>query len=47
MISIETYWDSPKATKLFLGSSTDNHSVVDVLQQRTERLQRAQRTSDG
>ena len=47
MISIETYWDSPKAKKLFLGSSTDIRSVVDLLQQRIERLQRAKRTSDG
>ena len=43
----ESYWDSPEAKKLFLGNSTDDRSVVEVLQQRIERLQQANRTSDG
>jgi hypothetical protein len=47
MILVENYWDSPEAKKLFLGSSTDNRSVVDALQQRIERLQQANGTSDG
>ncbi|KAI2506135.1 hypothetical protein MHU86_8270 [Fragilaria crotonensis] len=47
IISVESYWDSPEAKKLFLGSSTDNRSVVDVLQQRIERLQQVNRSPDG
>ena len=47
MVLVESYWDSPEAKKLFLGSSTDNRSVVEVLQQRVERLQQVNRTSDG
>jgi hypothetical protein len=46
-ISVESYWDSPEAKKLFLGSSSDDRSVVEVLQQRIERLQQVNRTSDG
>jgi hypothetical protein len=43
----ESYWDSPKAKMLFLGSSTDNRSVFDVLQQRIERLQQLNRSPNG
>ena len=46
-ILLETYWDSPEAKKLFLGNSTDNRSVVDVLRQRIQRLQQVNRTQDG
>ena len=46
-ILLETYWDSPEAKKLFLGNSTDNRSVVDVLRQRVQRLQQVNRTQDG
>ena len=42
-----TYWDSPEAKKLFLGDSNDSRNVVEVLQQRIERLQDANRTMDG
>ena len=44
---LETYWDSPEAKKLFLGNSTDNRSVVDVLRERIQRLQQVNRTQDG
>ncbi len=47
VILVESYWDSPEAKKLFLGSSTDNRSVVNVLQQRTERLHQVNRSPDG
>jgi hypothetical protein len=46
-ILVETYWESPEAKKLFLGSSSDDRSVVEVLQQRFERLQQVNKTSDG
>jgi hypothetical protein len=42
-----TYWDSPEAKKLFLGDSNDSRNVVEVLQQRIERLQDANKTMDG
>lgn len=47
MIMEESYWDSPEAKKLFLGSSTDDRSVQDVLEQRIERLQQVNRSHDG
>ena len=47
VILVQSYWDSPEAKKLFLGSSIDNRSVVDVLQQRIERLQQANRSPEG
>ncbi len=47
MIVAQTYWDSPEAKKLFLGSVGDNRNVVEVLQQRIERLQQVNRTVDG
>ena len=43
----ESYWDSPEAKKIFLGSSTDDRSVQDVLEQRIERLQQVNRSHDG
>ena len=43
----ETYWDSPEAKKLFLGSLTDGRSVVDVLKERIARLQQVNRSQDG
>jgi len=46
-ILVETYWDSPEAKKLFLGDSNDERGVVEVLEQRIERLQQANKTSDG
>jgi hypothetical protein len=46
-LTLTTYWESPEAKKLFLGHSTDERDVVDVLQQRIERLQKANRTPDG
>jgi hypothetical protein len=39
MIVEQTYWDSTEAIKLFLGSASDYRNVVEVLQQRIERLQ--------
>ena len=47
MIVEQTYWDSPEAKKLFLGNVSDNRNVVEVLQQRIERLQQVNRTIDG
>lgn len=47
MIVEESYWDSPEAKKLFLGSSTNNQRVQDVLEQRIERLQQVNRSPDG
>jgi Zn-finger protein len=44
---VETYWDSPEAKKLFLGDSTDERDVVEVLEQRIERLQQANKTING
>ena len=47
-ILVETYWDSPEAKKLFLGDSNDERDVVEeVLEQRIERLQQANKTIDG
>jgi hypothetical protein len=46
-ILVETYWESPEAKKLFLGDSTDERDVVEVLEQRIERLQQVNRTMDG
>jgi hypothetical protein len=46
-ILVPSYWESPEAKKLFLGTSTDVRSVVDILQQRIERLQQANRSPDG
>jgi Zn-finger protein len=46
-LTLTTYWESPEAKKLFLGHSTDERDVVDVLQQRIERLQQVNRTPDG
>ncbi|KAI2495525.1 hypothetical protein MHU86_18970 [Fragilaria crotonensis] len=43
----ETYWDSPEAKKLFLGNANDSRGVVDILEQRIERLQQVNRTVDG
>ena len=43
----ETYWDSPEAKKLFLGDSNDERDVVEVLEQRIEQLQHANKTIDG
>ena len=47
MIVEQTYWDSSEAKKLFLGSVSDNRNVVEVLQQRIERLQQVNRSVDG
>ena len=47
MMFEESYWDSPEAKKLFLGDSNDERSVVNVLEQRIEWLQQANRTPDG
>jgi hypothetical protein len=44
---VGTYWDSPEAKKLFLGDSEDERDVVEVLEQRIERLQQVNRTADG
>jgi len=46
-IVVQSYWDSPEAKKLFLGTSTDERDVVDILQQRIERLQQVNRSPDG
>ena len=43
----ETYWESPEAKKLFLGNPNDSRDVVEVLTQRIERLQQANRSVDG
>jgi hypothetical protein len=45
-IVVDTYWDSPKAKKLFLGSTNDDRDVQSVLEQRIQRLQQANRTMD-
>ena len=47
MIMEESYWDSPKAKKLFLSSSTNKRRVQDIIQQRIERLKQVNRSSDG
>ena len=39
MIVEQTYWDSPEAKKHFLRSASDYCNVVEVFQQRIERLQ--------
>jgi hypothetical protein len=46
-ILVQSYWESPEAKKLFLGTSTDVRSVVEILQQRIERLQQVNRSPDG
>jgi hypothetical protein len=46
-ILVESYWDSPEAKKLFLGSSSDDRCVIEVLQQHIERLQQVNKTSEG
>jgi hypothetical protein len=46
MILIESSWNDSEAKKLVFGSSTDDQSVADVLQQKLERQQQANRTSD-
>jgi len=46
-ILVQSYWESPEAKKLFLGTPTDVRSVVDILQQRIERLQQVNRSPDG
>jgi hypothetical protein len=46
-ILLETWWDSSEAKKLFLGDSSDERDVVEVLEQRIERLQQVNRTADG
>jgi hypothetical protein len=46
-IVVETYWDSPEAKKLFLGNLTDDRDVIEVLEERIERLQQVNRTMDG
>ena len=43
----ESYWDSPEAKKVFLGSSTDIRRVQDVLEQRIDRLQQVNRSHEG
>jgi hypothetical protein len=42
-----SYWDSPEAKKLFLGTTTDKRSVQEVLKQRIDRLQGVNRSLDG
>jgi hypothetical protein len=44
---VQTYWDSPEAKKLFLGNSSDDRHVLDVLHKRIERLQQVNRTANG
>jgi hypothetical protein len=39
MIVEQMYWDSPEAKKHFLRSASDYCNVVEVFQQRIERLQ--------
>jgi hypothetical protein len=46
-ILIESYWDSPEEKELFLGNSSDYRRVVDVLQERIERLQQVNKSPDG
>jgi hypothetical protein len=46
-ILAQTYWESPEAEKLFLGDSTDERDVVEVLEQRIEWLQQMNQTRDG
>ncbi len=46
-IMIASYWDSPEAKKLFLGSSIDHWSIVEVLQERIERLQQVNKSPDS
>jgi hypothetical protein len=46
-LAMETYWDSPEAKKLFLGNPNDDRDVQNVLGERIERLQQANRTVDG
>jgi hypothetical protein len=46
-VVVESYWESPEAKKLFLGSVNDERNVVEVLEERVERLQQVNRTVDG
>ena len=46
-IAEQRYWDSPEAKKLFLGNSNDSRDVVEVLEERIERLQQANRSVNG
>ncbi|KAI2500715.1 hypothetical protein MHU86_13743 [Fragilaria crotonensis] len=46
-IVVQTYWDSPEAKKLFLGNSSDDRDVLDVLHKWIKRLQQVNRTADG
>jgi hypothetical protein len=46
--SVVSYWESPEAKKLFLGSVNDERNVVELLEEeRVERLQQVNRTVDG
>jgi hypothetical protein len=44
---VETYWESPEAKKLFLGSVNDERNVVEVIEERIERLQQVNKKVDG
>jgi lipoate synthase len=44
---VETYWESPKAKKLFLGNVNDEQNVVKVIKEWIERLQQVNKTVDG
>ncbi len=46
-IMMASYWDSPEAKKLFLGRSMDHRSVVEILQERIERLQQVNKSPDS
>jgi hypothetical protein len=46
-ILVESYWDSPEAKKQFLGSSSNDRCVLEVLQQPIERLQQVTTTREG
>jgi hypothetical protein len=46
-ILIESYWDSPEAKKPFLGNLSDYRRIVDVLQERIERIQQVSKSPDG
>ena len=45
--SVVSYWESPEAKKLFLGSVNDERNVVKLLEERVEQLQQVNRTVDG
>ena len=46
-ISMQSYWDSPEAKKLFLGNSSDDRHVLGVLHDRIERLQQGSKSCEG